>query len=599
MDPRLFERKETVSSLRQVLDDHLKKHYNKEHPLKVALFGAMADGIGDFVHHFDFYNYYKDQYSKQPIEFKFVSITNSEFKTAEKIYKDKLPKSIFNIKRKAFFLAQKVFDYQFAHSDFIITKCEDMGTDKSKLGYFFDRNAEALKSQNGIINVSLPISQQTAIVLSKVDVGTHIESLCEYHNMNEEERRKYLYQGKNDIPGAYLLYNETLTGLHSPSKGIKINETIRRLSCAEEKERTSILDSLENKGLLKQLLHGQTSADYLQTHSIACGYMQNPEDTERFIATAITNTPKKCIDIFIDPKLISDNTLLQLKTVGISSVEIVDNKGNVLKAAEAKDAKKTVRLIHFPGTSEPDKEKWISLSDSVAASGDTSFSEMISSRKLPYFSKQYKDAILDGMLNELKQKEPKPEELIKYFELQKSKKTYRNYYISLVSLDQIKILEQWQAYCDEIIKNRTVAKFLPTMIDNIVIASIFKIGEEKEIQKLLTEIPDWKIGDTNFIFLAIKANNENALELMMKKDMKKFLALMNDRHPALFNEAAPTQGLTPLFYAIQIKNVKMANKLFTLVKDALEPSYCEKLAEKINELNKEKPSTSPADKKFT
>lgn len=582
MSQRLFERKEGGSPLRLLLDDHLNKNYGPKNPLKVTLMGGMVDddSIGDFVHLFDVYKFYSKYYEKQPIQFKFCSYVNDQFGTIERIYKDQFHPSCFILNKKDF------DEEKFTKSQFLITKTEDLA-DEEQTQFIFDKSIASFRDQEGIINISFALDGLFLALLTMAKPPrAFIQSLCEY-----SDEAKGLYEGKEiDKP---FIYDETFMGINDKAKGIKTNEIIKQLSKKDEKEKPSILESIGNKPLLDKLLSSKSSQEYLTTHSVACGYMQDDTDTENFILTSTATTTKKNVDIFVNTKLISQDELLdKLKQLGVTSIEIVNNSGVVTQkmSVETEESGKTVRLIHFPGTSEADKEKWISLSDCVAASGDSSLSELISSRKFPVFASAYKSGMMqNALISELESKNPKPDELIQYLKFTPTERNeeYKKM-CDFARLNHAKILKQWQDCCDDIISKHDVATYLPSMIDHIIIASIIRKGDEKEISALLALVPEWKFSDTNFIFLAIMWQNTKILDSMKKIDSEKFQKLMNEKHPS--------QAKLPIDFAIKIKNIDMANKLLDLMRDKLAPPEVIKLQAKIKKAETELASSvAPSD----
>lgn len=525
---RLFEEKKPTSPLTLLLNDHLNKYYNQENPLKITLLGEMADdgSIGDFTHLSDISKFYKKHYEKEPIQFQTISIVNDRLPRIKDIYKDQLPESLTFIERERF------------------------GEEKKA-------QSQKMKDQDGIINVSCALDDHAAelITLAKPE-SAFVQSICEYHHEVKDEEAKDVYVAE-DVP---YIYDEIYMGATGKGKGIKINENIQRLS-SDEQQKPSLLDSISKKGLLETLLNKQSAQEYLKSHSIACGYMQNQSDMERFILTAANATTKKHIDMVLSVPLVSAK---RLNEQGIS-VEFVRNSGAIaLQSPVVTDEKKqetvkSVRLIYLSGTTEADKEKWMGLSDCVAASGDTSFSELISSRKFPVIAPYYKNgSIQEGIISELENKIPKPTELIHYLKItvhETEKDILKVCEYAREHYDVI--LKQWQAYCDEVIEKRNVANYLPTMVDNVIIASIFRKGEEKEMERLLTIMPEWKIEHTNFIFLAINSNNTKAIDLMVKLNPERFVQLMQEKHPS--------QEETPYNYAIKAKKGEMALKLLDLM----------------------------------
>lgn len=572
MSQRLFEKKESVSPLRQLLNEHLNKYYTPENPLKITVMGGMADGIGDFIHIFDVYKFYKKQFDNPLIRFKLVSFVTPEFKTVETIYGDQFPKSLYAIKKEGF------DEDKFIKSEFLISKQEDL-EEEDDIHFVAGKIAEAIKMEDGIINVSFELTDliAVAIILGK-PANAYIQSLIEYVLGSEDKIR--LYAAKKRITnGPPFLYDETHMGTHGKGKGIKVYDKINELSQKDEKEKPSIVDSISNKELLNNLTEGKPKDLYLKSHSIACGYMQVREDAERFILTAAASSNKDCVDIFVNTNLLFKSSksskknaelLKKLSKAGVSSIVVMDNDGHITHRipeteSEHKDTEKTVRLINFSGTSESDKEKWIALSDCVAASGDSSLSELISSKKFPVFGHSYKGGrIQEAFIDELETRKPKPEELIQYLRLTSAGGADFPEICEYIKTHQDAITKQWQAVCDEIITNHNVVNYLPTLIDNVIIASIVRKGDPKELERLLTAVPEWKISDTNFVFLAISAQNTAFLELMKKKDPDRFYAQMQEKHPS--------QDRTPIEYAIKIGDTAMASKLLELVKDKLAPS---------------------------
>lgn len=563
-------------SLRQLLDFHLHKHYNTEHPLKITMMAAMHSGMGDFIHLFDYYKFYINNYKALPIKFKCYADVNEHFEKIKKIYCDQLPKALYELDPSEF-SKEKILQ-----SDLVVCTEE---TARNYLNFSFEAPIAALENQDGIINISLPMLGRYIVYMQGIQPShALIQSSCEYYDKGEP-----LYIGSTVIQPNFF-YDEAFMGVGEKAKGIKIYNAIYQFSQMDEKEKAGLIDSLENKKLAEKLKSGSTEQDYLKTHSVSCGYMQTSKDTTKFILTTMAINKKDQIDIFINTDQIEiDDLKLKLKSFGVSSIEIINNSGEVinkvsLSDGETKDFKdtKTLRLIHFPGISEPDKDKWIGLSDCVAASGDSSLSELISSRKFPVFTHYKAGDMQKSFIAKLQKKEPLPKELITYLEMTLSRsKDAESNTIEYVQNHHTKILTQWQDFCDDVIKNKNVEAHQHQLIDNTIIASIFRKGDQIEIEQLLKFKPDWKTNDTNFIFLAILGQDaktlERTLELMLKTNKELFEKLLSEEHPSLKK--------TPLQYVLMKRDSKFIDIIYKYFQKT--PSFDQELEVEMKQTQQE------------
>ena len=452
-------------ALIELANEYFNQHYTIHQPLEIlVIVENFSDGIGDFIHALDICNLLKEKFKTQQN----VRIHGICFIDPDKLI---VVRSI----------------YGEALSKHPIHFC--------KRKHFDDYGGLILRA-DVVINLSLKIETAKTIVkyLWHFTHPAMVFSILEYGQTSTSTVTTLNY-GKD----CYYVRQISM-GVLSHQAGIKINKTLAEYSHAGKD--ASRLHKLQNKPLLNMMLHGgKTASAYLSQTAIGCGYLQRKFKTHHFILMTVSVASSKSVDIFIDHQFVTDpaqsslqlpaSFLKQLETLQIDQIELISNTGIIQHCVRLTDKipVRLLRLIHFTGTTEEDKKIFLSLSECVACSGDTSFSEMVSSGQFPFFDfPVHKNLFLNQLRVDIKNRYPHAKELIAYFrEIHAMGETPGS--LIFVQQHYAQILLQWQVYCRYLIANCNIQAYLDHLMNSIAIQMIRRNQEPEKIEKLSPFLP--------------------------------------------------------------------------------------------------------------
>lgn len=384
----------------------------------------------------------------------------------------------------------------------------------------------------------------------------YVVSRGEYGPLGEKDKDSY--QKK--------IYYENCMGPQDEQSGIKIYPELMRL-CIEAKTdsiKSAVLETLENKNLLKSILSGDQPNHYLKTHGFAFGYIQNKDYSVLFARLMIAKSQNKEAGVTIVSELshfndIEKNALFmeQLKNNQYGKIIFIKNDGKEEKVIDVPNANggKVLTLVEFRGTSQVDKNKMIALSDMVAGSGNSSFSEMISSLRFPFIQPiRHVIHFYNAFINELKttQKE-KAEELANYFNLLIQPNLSEEDIRKLISImsDEAKLTEMsitWKNFCMYLAEKRNEYDDFLEFTSAFIILKNLEIANKTPnlVQAALDDFfkffPDGKIADTTLLHLVIERKLDVVFDFLLNVG-KEFL-----NSPCLYKK------FTPLMVAACYKN---------------------------------------------
>lgn len=545
-------------SLPSLANEHLSRLEKTGFPLTLLLVAYNHPwGIGDFVHIRDFFifckKYFKENYPNRLIRIhSILFLSHARQKLAELLLDGLISKDevyIFDDDKNNIFSPQE-------NNAFIIYVTSKYGNDLCP-GPFSRKdlnNGTSLENyvrlHNNVINISRPVhvlhrGEIPSLICSALLKNSYSQSIQEYGSP------PVIYEGNS------VLYDSISMGLGLTEVGIKLfPDLITQKNLAGDKKAI-----IESSICLKTLLHltsPEEIENYAQRHIIGFGHLQDSIHLKYFVLTvlALSESRGLSIDIitncqyvsdFINEMDISSNSPLRkiLITHHISSIQYGNNS---IKLSDS-ESKQELRFLNTSGITEQDKLPLMLIADVHAGSGDSSYSEVISSNGFPFFqSRVWKEYFFVGMLGSIDELEKnKTEDLSLFKEYIKiligfSSKTIRgtqnditllnveDYYFQFLKANYQKIKKQYEFYQSYVYENKNVCDAQVKMINRTLIASILINGTPEEIKKLLQLYTDWKMGDNNFVLFAASTRNEGLLNLLYENNQKKISALLFEPH---------------------------------------------------------------------
>jgi len=455
--------------------------YSEEKPFTILLAGEnLNDGIGDFVHLYDFYKYLKEKYKNEKrIRIQCISFIDDEkLKIINRVYRTELKITESRLE---------------STNDIFLFRTNSESESKTVLLELLDKNV------NNDLLFLVPVHRGK---LEDIQSRSHI-FLAEYERGNFDAPEPC-----NKINDGIWTFQQNM-GVAPDRAGIKIIQPIIEARKVFEEKKDQIPD-YENK----YFRLAKTEDTFL-----AAGYMQSEFQADTFIMNSMALAGNKStINIITNfEKFNSGNNELfygeklnnYIKSFNLSRIEVVSSNGEILfeKNVENANSKKTLRIIQFKNISERDKELLFARADCVGASGDTSCSELISSMAFPCIVKKYE------FINQLKNQSEQLglstlqnyfELLIKVASLERSSfisdcVTDKNYGVmentlfdynkipGFISENHETIESQWRILCAWIIENRNVFDFTDCLIAGALkhSADQLKPGDIDEMYKSL------------------------------------------------------------------------------------------------------------------
>lgn len=585
----------------QNLENDLKKYYNKKFPDRMGQDQAFAgliisllkkiddhyreigkpltilttsynvwDGIGDYVNQIDFTVWLNNLFND---------------------YKNIQVKSISILEEKKFILAEILMPDDLKKNGILMVRNEDdLKKNWAELDNIFlnEKIANRIVANNkeiiNLINDSeLVINlarymhrhQELLAILDSVNMTTMVQSRGEYGPMDKP------YSYKSLEP---KLYAETCMGAEQGTAGLKFYKDLQ-LMCNENKtdeKKVILAETMENKNLI-EFITGSESSDalkYVKSRGFAFGYIQDSKYSHLFSRLMIAKSQDKQDGVVIIAnlshfeKIEKDQEYMNyLKANGYTKIELVENDGkikNKVIVGEEKETGKTLTLIEFRGTSQSDKEKFIAMSDMVAGSGNSSFSEMLSSTRFPFIQPiHHVRGFYNSFINQIEKSNIPYGELLKeylllnincvaskkvdYFPELDQETTQKNTenLIEIVSNKETvdKIMIAWNAYCNFLEINRNAYD------DFIEIISTFTIQKSLELNPGLLDSlvafipPNSVIGGYTLLHLCIEKNLPDLVNTLIKN------------YPEHIDAKAMHKNYTPLMMAARYRQYEIVDAL--------------------------------------
>lgn len=533
----------------------IQKLNNLKSPLRILTNSVnIADGIGDYNNQLDFNIWLEELFSG------FDNIILSSITFFEAPRNNELPKET---------LAAKITPERL-HSKLLLI---ESGSQFKAIS--FDSQKMFYVPQTVYKNIIKP--SELPSNLEKIDfflnMATPIFSNRPSYQLYEQLSRGCLIQSRTEY-GIYhsaslssddKICREIPMGVRSYETGIKFYPSLQK-SCKENntlEKKIELFDGVENKAIQKAI-GGMDKSEFIRSHGFAFGYLQSKSYSIEFVlmmSAIFRNDNKEGIFIInLDHfnEVVKENFFqVLLKSHGISQIKMIDSQANVESILLDEENKgKRLTLINFRGMSNEDKNKMITLSYAVGGSGNTSFSEMISSEKLPFIqcihwvTNFYKSFV--KQLSEYNVFEPElTEDLLKgrYVELEDGRlgvkknisklsendKLLYQYLILQMKLvndnnkvhkilgpelkgkDHIeilmdfvsregnlaKIMEAWGRYCSFLEEKRNTYNDLIDMVVTAIVMKEFELASEEELEELLSWFPSGTVGGISFFHIAI------------------------------------------------------------------------------------------------
>lgn len=548
-------------------------HHVASNPVKILLCTWNHPwGIGDYVHNLDFAVHYEELVKSIPN----IQINSLCFVPEEKIGLalelkkgkfDETASEVFNSKNTEF--KPEIIEQ---HRHLIWTNDDKQGvTLDDKPGQALSSYmSESAGQYSSIINISRTFAEDAVLTnfyYSALQSNVYMQSINEYGRWSNTSS---------------FLYDSVAMGVASQAGqvGIKFSENILELATKEKRE---VAQSIQDEKL-KQIIIDTME----KKHSLGMAYLQDNESFGQFILTVAAATEVDC-DVLVNNISLTeiDKHTKILKNLGFG---IVECEGKTITIGEGE---KTMRIKKFSNISQSDKEKMLAVSDFVGGSGDTSYSELLSSGKFPFFqSRPWKHCFFAGLLADIDKIPEQDLSILKQYimlnlfsninnrsysqiqkecgmELKFSEMPGGDYQelAKFVQEHRKTILEQFQWYANYVYKNHNVKSAQNDVLVRSLIASVLNKGDKNEISLLLKVLPDWRMNNTNFVLFAILQKNTSLLQQLNANDPMRFAQLLMEKH--LLAKTQPT-GIEHLLKQNNIESLSLidakagvASKLIT------------------------------------
>lgn len=490
--------KQNRPALDRILNDYLARLASEGVPLEILILGEnIEDGIGDFFHVFEFYKFLSERFRNNPgIKIKalvFISecklnsvekILGSEFSEHATKYNSELNEATFNDNEDPRFVCCT------SNSQETVDALLKKFTPHSKIILAYTQLSEGFEESSSYYCLQHKQKENPDLLLYAIgEYGRDTKRIT-------INGKFYTDQGMGPLPW---------------QAGIKYYPDLLKTATLSHEQKKFNLHSIENQEIRNLLAQDQHAF-------LGCGYIQDSLLTTTFIRTFTAIAPMKknailfinikhCMDIKF--RTLKESLRTNLEDLGkFGKVQVISKTGNVLAEAsldkELTTNGSTLNLIDFSDLSQNDKKLLLQASECVAASGDNSFSEMISTDSFPFFAfPNWKNAFIEQILNDVIAHKPESYALHSYLDRIKDSmskkcnkdlsKTLENM-IVYVTENYVDILEQWKSYSDNT-KNKMdrcydVNDKLNFIVDLLIFSSITYQGRKEEKSTLFENAPE-------------------------------------------------------------------------------------------------------------
>lgn len=552
-----------------VMLDEINDYYGRQGKPLTLLTGSynLQDGIGDYVNQADFSAWLYEVVDRyKNIRVQSISVVEEKkFALAQRLMPE-------NVKRHGVLMIRTPDDIPDSHTsdmdNIFISYEAAMAGLNSKLCRNIINNSEFLM----ILARYLHFHKETEMMLDQVKPETMVQSRGEYGPVLNEP---YLYwdydSGK---PLERKLYYETCMGAAEETTGMKFYNDLMDLCQRTRtvKEKSELLRQMENQQLYSVASGGDPDT-FMDRQGFAFGYIQDKKYSLLFTRLMMAKSADKPEGLTMVVNLShfedmenDENLMKQLRDNGYESVRLLRNDGSVANSisvnpentsgAGPEESGKVLTLIEFRGTSQADKEKLIALSDMVAGSGNSSFSEMISSGRFPFIQPIFHVQMFYlSFINEIDKHDIEHGDLLKQYLLLNIKQPLTETDVDeltrMVCDDEIssKVLIAWRQYGMYLEQNKNAYDdFL-----GMVIAFVIQKGLEIEPSLLdsLVEVmpPNAVLSGYSLVHICIEKNLTTVLDKFLRE------------HPETVNIQCGYKNYTPLMMAARYKHYDMIKLL--------------------------------------
>lgn len=528
-----------------------------------------SDGYGDFINQVDFGSWLIEAFEKY-ISFKVYGISILEAKKFDLSIKLMPP----NVRANGVLKITTDADYPHTNPlegpQNVLCGFEVTRGDQYFVSLDDEYIKELLSQADFVVNVARYFwVEETTIgkFLQEFDPRAYVISRGEYGPLGAKDKDKY---GKK-------IYYENCMGVLKEQAGIKVYPELMELCLKtdSEEKKYELLRSFENQALVNALLQEAKSDSYFQTHGFAFGYIQDQFYSILFTRLMIAKMNAKTAGVTIIAELshfkdIETNAafMAQLRENQFGKIVFI-NKNGEKKEIEVSNATghKELTLVDFRGTSQSDKNKMIALSDMVAGSGNSSFSEMTSSMRFPFIQPiRHVIHFYNAFIKQLETTQnEKAKELADYLKLliQENLKEDEIQMLIAMMMDEALLTFMhtvWQNYCSYLAQKHNAYEDFVEFTTAFVLMKFFQAIDEatpgtmeKEIALLLKFLPDGKIAGTTLLHLAIERNLPSMVDILLK--MQNVRAYLDE--PCLY------KNFTPLMVAARYQNYDYVDALLT------------------------------------
>lgn len=515
----------------------------------------LSDGIGDFEHLLDYFNWCKETFPKSAIK-GITFVSTSKLEIAKRILPQSLVDHCYICENYLAFDPEKaknasiiIFSGNFQLEQ-ELDRC--LATIK-KLPFF----GTLTKNTNTLLNISTSLFQSKGGFLDCMPPTCLNHSILEYDGNPSS--------GIKGLPP----FSEVAMGVGENQVGIKLNKAIQGYTKLSPQDKISLLKTLHNQNLLASLIDDlsideSTIENYLSHTKLCMGYLQKISGkgylgTEVFIESmAKVHGGKFNLDIMVEKGYLEElqksaGGLNKLLEQGFSQIQLMDNTGRIIKVhpEDVHGGGKKLRLIQFSGITQEDKEKLFCITEAATGSGDNSFAAVVAARAFPFFAMPtWKDMFMKSLIN------------LASHEQMKTLATYLNLLgketgglSEFIQGNYHTIQREWQHFCDIIETKYNAKNYFTQLAANYWFKEIVQSAESNDITSFTTAVKPFILaGLPIFIPPSEKAKATTFLDAIYL-------------HQGLILEQTPAhpQHLDLLLHAAVIENdLSLCQKLYTL-----------------------------------
>lgn len=483
-----------------------------------------TDGMGDCIGHL---------YLTQRFHALFSGLTNIKTKNIFFIAGEQMPaaRGIMQSKMPGFSystISKEKFDINLMENPLLLIEFDPKNGNINK--DFKPLLASEINTSNLTLNISTPFYK--IMEMSKNNTQSNIDSA---YIMSWLE-----YGGRTDSIALQPI-KDLCMGIRDEHLGLRIFNDIGNSVNTSRADRAKLLESIQNKDLLKKLLglenpSAQDLMNFLENNHLGFAYFGNRDNAKfcghlfSLLSAGVPDKGNVCI--IINPAWVSalqDNAIWKenLANMGYTRLEFFDDKGELTRIplVNKPGQERVLKMIPLAGIQHEDKIKLIAAAAFHGSAGDTSKSEMISSgcsgdfdAALPFiqpisFQNEFDNDLLQAIVNCNKRPEWKEESraLREYLDILINKMDSLDNeamlnLIAFVKKNKSTIVSSWKQFCHFVASEKNVEKSLQEQLIFMNFMNKIKKGKANDYVDLMIQMQQSSLLHQNLIALPLILN---------------------------------------------------------------------------------------------